>query len=74
VTQNPPPEPPTKSIAQILSEDPALIDGLFLVTNGVPFDVAFSLDDDERLAWVVAVGRLKGREYNWHTRQWEPVR
>lgn len=66
--------PSEKSVAQVLSEDPTLIDGLFLVTNGVPFDVAFSLDEDERLAWVVVIGRLKGREYNWQTKDWEPVR
>lgn len=69
-----PPRPPEKSVAQVLSEDPALIDGLFLVINHVPFDVAFSLDEDERLAWVVAIGKLKGRDYNWHTKEWEPLR
>jgi hypothetical protein len=61
-------------MAQILSEEPSLIDGLFLVKNGVPFDVAFSLDDEERLAWVVVMGQLSGREYNWTARRWEPPR
>ena len=31
------------------------MDCLYLVRNGVPFDVAFSLPADERLAWVVAL-------------------
>jgi hypothetical protein len=34
---------------------------LYLVKNGVPFDVAFSLPVDERLAYVVVFGTLEGR-------------
>ena len=37
---------------------PNLVDGLYLVLNGVPFDVAFSFGERERLAWVVAIGTL----------------
>jgi len=47
------------------------VDNLYLVRNGVPFDVAFSLAPDERLAWVVALGTLEGREFDWHTRSWD---
>jgi len=36
----------------------------------VPFDVAFSLPDDERQAWVVAFGTLEGGTYDWTTRSW----
>jgi hypothetical protein len=54
-----------------LSEDPVLFDCLFLVKNGIPFDVAFSLDDDERLAWVVVMGQLNGLTWNWDTMSWE---
>ena len=39
--------------------------------NGVPFDVAFSLEPEERLDWVVALGTLDGREYDWTTRRWK---
>jgi hypothetical protein len=47
-----------------------LTDCLYLVMHGVPFDVAFSLDDDDRTAWVIAIGELDGKRYDWTTRQW----
>lgn len=59
------------SAAEVMSRDPALIDCLYLVHNGVPFDVAFSLDDEERLAWTVIIGQLKGLTFNWISRSWE---
>lgn len=37
----------------------------------MPFDVAFSLPDDERLAYVVALGTLEGREFDWAARGWK---
>ena len=37
----------------------------------MPFDVAFSLEPEERLDWVVALGTLDGREYDWTTRRWK---
>jgi hypothetical protein len=39
----------------------------------VPFDVAFSLPPEERLAWVVAFGTLDGREFDWSQRCWKEV-
>ena len=45
-----------------------MIDCLYLVKHGVPFDVAFSLPDDERLAFVVAIGTLNGGFFDWQTR------
>lgn len=47
------------------------MDCLYLVRNGVPFDVAFCLPADERLAWVVAMGRFEGLEFDWATRRWK---
>ncbi len=47
------------------------MDSLFLVRNGVPFDVAFSLADEERLAWIVALGTLDGREFDWQRMRWK---
>jgi hypothetical protein len=41
------------------------------VKSGVPFDLAFSLPDDERLAWIVALGTLEGRRYDWSARAWD---
>jgi len=37
----------------------------------VPFDVAFSLPEDERLAYVVALGTLAGHEFDWQTVRWK---
>ena len=48
------------------------MDSLYLVRNGVPFDVAFSLDPRERLAWVVIMGRLAGGVFDWSTETWLP--
>jgi hypothetical protein len=39
--------------------------------NGVPFDVAFSLSPTQRLAWVVAVGTLQGRVFEWESMSWQ---
>jgi len=38
--------------------------------NGVPFDVAFTLSPTSRLAWVVAIGTLKGRVFDWANAKW----
>lgn len=43
---------------------------MLLVQNGVPFDVAFSLGAEERLAWVVALGELAGRRWDWGAMCW----
>ncbi|MEJ0016751.1 MAG: hypothetical protein WDN25_09305 [Acetobacteraceae bacterium] len=37
----------------------------------MPFDVAFSLPVDERLAFVVALGTLDGREFDWRSLHWK---
>jgi hypothetical protein len=36
----------------------------------VPFDVAFSLPPDERLAFVVVIGTLDGRVFDWDRQAW----
>jgi hypothetical protein len=36
----------------------------------VPFDVAFSLQADERMAFVVALGTLDGGVFDWQTLRW----
>ena len=46
------------------------MDYLYLCRNGVPFDVAFSLGPEERMAFVVALGTLEGRVFDFATRQW----
>jgi hypothetical protein len=47
------------------------VDCLFLVRNGVPFDVAFSLPPEDRLAWVVAIGTLDGNVFDFATMRWK---
>jgi hypothetical protein len=47
-----------------------LIDCLYLVKCGVPFDIAFSLKEDERLAFVVIMGTLDGHEFDWRKMRW----
>ena len=39
----------------------------------MPFDVAFSLPDEDRLAFVVALGTLDGREFDWQSLTWKPL-
>ena len=53
-----------------MAESADLVDGLYLVRNSVPFDVAFSLDQDERTAWIVALGTLDGRVWDWGAMRW----
>jgi hypothetical protein len=49
------------------------VDCLYLVKNGVPFDVAFSLAEDERVAWIVIMGRFNGLNYDWAERRWMSI-
>ncbi len=38
--------------------------------HGVPFETAASLSPTQRFAWVVAVGTLKGRAFDWDSLSW----
>jgi len=49
------------------------VDCLYLCQSGVPFDVAFSLPNEERLAWVIALGTLAGRTFNFATMEWKEI-
>lgn len=40
----------------------------------MPFDVAFSLPVDERNAFILALGTLEGREFDWHRLCWKPAK
>jgi hypothetical protein len=48
-----------------------LLDCLYLVNFGVPYDVAFGLDEAERMAYVVACGTLGDLSFNWHKLRWD---
>ena len=37
----------------------------------MPFDIAFALDETERLAFVVAIGTLEGRVFDWSALSWK---
>jgi hypothetical protein len=47
------------------------VDCLYLVRNGVPFDVAFCLSPEERMAFVLALGRLDGNEFDFAAMHWK---
>lgn len=49
-----------------------MIECLYLVKNGVPFDIAFSLPKAWRRAFVVALGEMAGGRYDWDSLGWEP--
>jgi hypothetical protein len=44
---------------------------LVLIKNNVPFDVAFSLDPEEVLAWSIIFGEMEGGVWNWAKMGWE---
>ena len=45
---------------------------LWLVKNGIPFDVAFSVDDTKCTAWSIAFYEFEsGKAYNWTTLEFE---
>ena len=39
--------------------------------NGVPFDVAFALDEITRAAWSIICSEFNGSKFNWRTMSWE---
>jgi hypothetical protein len=36
----------------------------------VPYDVAFGLDDTERVAYIIILGRLAGLSFDWQRIKW----
>ena len=43
---------------------------LWLVKNGVPFDVAFSLDSVDRMAYSIIFGQMEGNVWDWSRMVW----
>jgi hypothetical protein len=41
-----------------------------LASRGIPFDVAASLEDHERLSACVVLGELSGQSWDWDTLRW----
>jgi hypothetical protein len=44
---------------------------LWLVRSGIPFDVAFSLDDVTRAAWCITFSEFEGNRFNWSTMEFD---
>jgi hypothetical protein len=44
---------------------------LSLVKNGVPFDVAFSLEDEHAMAYGIIFGQIEGGVWSWNAMAWE---
>jgi len=44
-------------------------EALWLVKNGIPFDVAFSVDDISRHAWSIMFSEMEGSKYDWDAMQ-----
>lgn len=44
---------------------------MFLVEHGVPFDVAFALDDNTRAAMCIVITENNGRVFDWHRMDWK---
>jgi len=36
------------------------------VKNGVPFDVAFSLEDTTAVAWCIVFSEMEGHTFDWN--------
>lgn len=53
-------------------ESPILRNRLWLVKNHVPFDVAFSLDDEDALAYGIIFGIFEGNEWDHDNGCWKP--
>ena len=49
-----------------------MTEALFHVKNGIPFDVAFSVDAELRGAWCIRFGMFEGAEFDWSTGSWKP--
>ena len=44
---------------------------LWLVRNGIPFDVAFGVDDVTRAAWCIVFSEMEGNRFDWSRMQFE---
>lgn len=39
--------------------------------NGIPFDLAFQLDDETRAGFCIVFGELEGGRFNWDSMSFE---
>jgi hypothetical protein len=43
---------------------------LLLCRHGIPFDVAVSLPERDRIAWTIAEQELDGNVFDWKAGRW----
>jgi hypothetical protein len=56
--------------AEEIANDPIVIQTLWLVKNGIPYDIAASLDFVEAKAWAIIFGTFEGGSYDWRSDRW----
>lgn len=49
----------------------SLREALWLVKNGVPFNVSFELDDITRTGWSIIFSEFEGQKFNFDSMGWE---
>jgi hypothetical protein len=48
---------------------------LYLISKGIPFDIAFEIDETKRSAWCIMFSEIEGgRKYNFITNEFEEVK
>lgn len=57
-------------LSRLMASHSAFAECLWLIKQGIPFDVAFSLPPAERLAMVVVFGQFDGGVFDWDTGTW----
>jgi hypothetical protein len=60
-----------KAALKRIATAPAVRECLWLIRNGVDFDLAFGLDDITRAAWCIIVSEQEGGKFNWHRMEFE---
>jgi hypothetical protein len=46
-------------------------ESLWLVKGGIPFDLAFSLDEVTRAAFCIVLSEMEGSKFDWHRMDFE---
>jgi len=47
---------------------------LWLIKHGIPFDVAFSVDDITRAGWSIIFSEMEGNKFNFNTMQFDEIK
>lgn len=49
-------------------------DALWLVKNGISFDLAFGMPDTERKAFAIIFSEHEGASFDWSAMKWKEMR